>query len=41
MSSEEYEGLFKYKLLIPAIYIISWVSMIAGPIYFPISYQHF
>lgn len=39
MDITDFEGLFKYKLIIPILYIISWISMFAGPAFFPDIYQ--
>lgn len=39
MDIGDFEGLTKYKLIIPAIYVLNWLGMIFGPIYFPVIYQ--
>lgn len=39
MDMHDFEGLTKYKLIIPAIYIINWLGMIFGPLFFPVVYQ--
>ena len=31
MDIRDFEGLTKFKLIIPAVYIISWISMFMGP----------
>lgn len=39
MDIRDFEGIYKYKLILPAMYIISWVSMFLGPSLFPVVYQ--
>jgi|JI7StandDraft_1071085.scaffolds.fasta_scaffold1036881_1 hypothetical protein len=39
MDIHDFDGLTKYKLYIPLLYIISWICMFIGPAYFPIVYQ--
>jgi hypothetical protein len=39
MDIRDFEGLTKFKLLIPILYVINWVCMIVGPSFFPIVYQ--
>lgn len=39
MDIRDFEGLTKYKIVIPLLYIISWVCMFVGPSFFPIVYQ--
>jgi hypothetical protein len=39
MDIKDFEGLTKYKLCIPLLYIISWSFMFLGPVYFPVVYQ--
>jgi hypothetical protein len=41
MDIRDFEGLTKFKLIIPALYIISWVCMILAPSFFPVVYQRF
>lgn len=41
MNIKDFEGTFKYKLIMPSVYILSWISMIAGPLFFPLAYQTF
>ena len=36
---EDFEGLYKFKFLVPSVYIISWSLMIFGSIFFPEEYQ--
>ena len=39
MEIEDFRDNFKYKLIIPSVYILSWVGMFVGPYYFPAKYQ--
>lgn len=39
MDIRDFEGLMKYKLFIPMLYIINWVCMFVGPSFFPVVYQ--
>jgi len=39
MDISDFEGIYKYKLILPAMYIISWISMFLGPSLFPVVYQ--
>lgn len=39
MDIRDFEGLTKFKLFIPLIYVISWVCMFVGPSFFPVIYQ--
>lgn len=39
MDIRDFEGLTKFKLFIPLIYIINWVCMFVGPSFFPLVYQ--
>lgn len=41
MDIEDFKGLTKYKVLLPLIYIWSWISMFAGPSFFPVQYQNY
>ena len=41
MDIRDFEGLTKFKVIVPAIYIISWVSMFMGPSLFAEVYQKF
>lgn len=40
-NSEDFEGVYKWKFLIPGLYIVSWLLMIFGPLFFPYPYQIF
>jgi hypothetical protein len=39
MDITDFEGLTKFKVIIPLIYIISWLCMIIAPFFFPVIYQ--
>ena len=39
MDIKDFEGLTKYKVFIPALYVLSWITMFAGPSLFPVQYQ--
>lgn len=39
MKVTDFDGIYKWKFLIPCIYIISWALLIFGPIFFPYAYQ--
>jgi hypothetical protein len=39
MDLKDFEGLFIFKLILPLMYIISWLSMFLGPAFFPVVYQ--
>lgn len=41
MDIRDFEDIYKYKLILPALYIISWISMFLGPSLFPVIYQGF
>ena len=41
MDIRDFEGIYKYKLILPAMYIVSWISMFLGPSLFPVVYQAF
>ena len=41
MDPADFEGILKYKLFLPAVYIINWSLMISGPLIFPVGYQLF
>lgn len=41
MDINDFKGLTKYKVIIPALYIFSWLSMLVGPVYFNKFYQIF
>lgn len=39
MDIRDFENIYKYKLILPALYIISWICMFLGPSLFPVVYQ--
>ena len=39
MHPDDFKGVFKWKFLIPVLYILSWILMISGPLLFPYAYQ--
>ena len=39
MDIRDFESIYKYKLILPAMYIVSWISMFLGPSLFPVVYQ--
>lgn len=41
MNIKDFEGIYKWKFLIPSLYIMSFLLAILGPIYFPYGYQIF
>jgi hypothetical protein len=41
MDIADFHGLFKFKLLIPAIYVLSWIGVFLGPSLFPVIYQRY
>lgn len=34
MDIKDFEGLTKFKLIVPTIYVCSWLCMILGPVLF-------
>lgn len=41
MDIRDFEGLTKFKVIIPALYILSWIAMFMGPSLFPVAYQKY
>ena len=41
MDIRDFEGLTKYKIIVPVVYIISWISLFLGPYFYPVPYQNF
>lgn len=39
MDISDFEGNFKFKLLIPALYVLNWIFIFLGPSVVPIVYQ--
>lgn len=40
MDLRDFQGLTRYKIIIPLLYVISWICMFAGPSFFPVVYQN-
>ena len=41
MDIKDFQNNFKYKLILPFLYITNWILLIVGPIFFPIQYQQY
>ena len=41
MDIKDFENNFKYKLILPIIYITNWILMIIGPLFYPVQYQQY
>lgn len=41
MDFSDFNGNLKFKCIVPAVYILNWVLMVVGPIYFPVYYQYY
>lgn len=41
MDIRDFEGLTKYKLIVPGLFVINWILMFVGPSFFPVPYQHY
>lgn len=39
MDIGDFEGNFKYKLIIPTIYVLNWILIFLGPSVIPVAYQ--
>ena len=39
MDIEDFNGNYKYKFIIPAIYVVNWILIFLGPSVTPIFYQ--
>ena len=39
MDIRDFEGNFKYKLIIPGLYVINWILIFLGPSVMPLCYQ--
>lgn len=39
MDIRDFQGLTKFKIIVPAVYICSWLCMILGPVFFDVVYQ--
>lgn len=40
MDISDFQGTYQYKLILPVIYTMSWVSMFIGPIFYPVIYEY-
>ena len=40
MDINDFKDSFKYKLLIPGVYLLSWILMFTGPTFFQAEYQN-
>ena len=41
MDIRDFENNFKYKLILPIIYVTNWILMVTGPFFFPVGYQKY
>jgi len=41
MDIKDFKGLSYFRYLVPAIYILSWIGMVAGHFFIPIMYRSF
>jgi hypothetical protein len=39
MDITDFEGNFKYKLIIPTLYVLNWIFIFLGPSVMPVVYQ--
>ena len=39
MDMEDFKYNYKYKIIIPALYILNWILMFVGPFYLQVLYQ--
>lgn len=39
MDIRDFEGLTKFKVIVPTIYVCSWISMLIGPVFFDAVYE--
>lgn len=39
MHIKDFQGMFKFKIFIPALYLTSWFMMVMGPLLFDTAYQ--
>lgn len=39
MDINDFRGLTKFKIIAPTFYILSWLMMLFGPVYFDVLYQ--
>ena len=41
MDIKDFQNNFKYKLILPFIYVTNWILVIIGPFIFPVQYQKY
>lgn len=41
MDIRDFQGLLGFKLIIPGLYVLSWIGMFLGPSLFPVVYQRY
>ena len=41
MDIADFQGIFKFKLIIPTLYVCSWIAVFLGPSLFPVVYQRY
>jgi hypothetical protein len=41
MDISDFHGIFGFKLIIPGLYVLSWIAMFLGPSLFPVVYQRY
>lgn len=41
MDIKDFAGLTKYKMILPTLYVVSWVLMVAGPVFFEVMYYRY
>lgn len=41
MDIRDFQGITKYKAIVPTIYVCSWIAMLTGPVLFEKIYQQF
>lgn len=39
MDIRDFEGNFKFKLIIPGLYVLNWIFIFLGPSVIPLTYQ--
>lgn len=39
MNPQDFNGIYKWKFLVPIVYIINWSLIVVGPLFFPYAYQ--
>lgn len=39
MDIKDFEGITKYKVIVPTLYVCSWICMILGPLLFDVIYE--